>query len=434
MIKTKFLLFIFIAVNAYCQTVNSETIAENQYLVKPTGPYQVSFKDYHYINTNICPDARYTSNTQSYFSPDNGKFCHEIMVRIYYPSNNHTSAPYTTYYKPALQRFKSNVLSDPEIDLNQVGELDSLLSYTKVELPVAGGRFPVILFSPGLGTTVQLYENIFTQLASHGYIVVGISSLFISGDIQLPNNKIVEPQFDGNNLFFSVYPIQLSDLEYVYKQIHKSDKKVFKAMDLEHIGVLGHSLGGLAVVDAAHKNQNWFQAVATMDEGSMPEPEASAIFYSKLTTPVLYLWSAGVYERLTKNSHIPAQDIDAAYTVAITPALTNMTYSGHQNFNDSSTLQYQPLMKKSYEYLYRKNPGPRFIGDGNGFDITNTINTYLLNFFDFYLKNNGNGYNPFTGCNPIAKDSLMTCGPTTWPPISYNSWNLWFLNTANGSI
>jgi len=418
------------------QTSQSETIAENPYLAKPKGPYQVSFKDYHYINTKICPDANYTSSNQSYFSPDNPNHCHEIMVRIYYPSNSFTSEPYATYYKPALQGIKLNVLGDPEIDPNQVGQLDSLLSYTKPKLPVAEGSFPVILFSPGLGTNVQIYENIITQLVSQGYIIVGINSLFISGNIQLPNDKIVQNQFDGNKSFLTVYPVQLSDLEYIYKQIHKSDKRVFAAMDLGHIGVLGHSLGGLAIVDAAHKHQNWFQAVATMDEGSMPEPAASEIYYSKLTTPVLYLYAAYSYFWRTQSLHTPTQDIDAAYTVAITPALTNSTYSGHWNFMDLSTLQYQPLIKKSFDDYNRKNSGPRFIGDGNGVDITNTINAYLLNFFNFYLKNNGNGDNPFTGCNPLnplAKNSLILCGPSTWPPLSYNSWNLWFLFTMNGN-
>jgi len=36
-----------------------------------------------------------------------------------------------------------------------------------------------------------MYENLITQLASHGYFVVGINSVFIHGDIALPGNRIV---------------------------------------------------------------------------------------------------------------------------------------------------------------------------------------------------------------------------------------------------
>ncbi len=50
-----------------------------------------------------------------------------------------------------------------------------------------------------------------------------------------------------------------------------------------------------------------------------------------------------------------------------------------------------------------------FLGTGNGSEITDAINTYLVNFFDVYLKNKENLL--FKKCTPLYKDTYIKCGP-----------------------
>ena len=291
-------------------------------------------------------------------------------------------------------------------------QLNFLKSYAKPNLPIARERFPVILFSPGAGTNIQEYENLIMQLVSHGYIVIGINSVFISGNFHLPNGTLVpKPNYSASELFHQVYSEQLNDLEFVYQKLNFQNENdpIFTAMDLKHIGTLGHSAGGLAVVDAAHQHPNWFQAVSTLDEGLDSVPDVLEKYYSPVTGPILYLYAAEGHAVITKYLHTPLLVTDNAFSAVITPSLTNQTYSVHNNFTDYSTLQYQPLINKAIAYAKKTGQAP--VGDGDGYDIANSITAYLLAFFDFYLKSNGVGANPFSGCIPLAKNTVLICGP-----------------------
>jgi hypothetical protein len=48
-------------------------------------------------------------------------------------------------------------------------------------------------------------------------------------------------------------------------------------------------------------------------------------------------------------------------------------------------------------------------GTGNGWDITQSINLYLLQFFDTYLKGQENP--AFTECTPLSSNASLRCGP-----------------------
>ena len=82
----KFLILIIctlIACIHVCYAGNTLNQNMDSYLVKPTGQYNVTFKDYHWINKNICPDPNFNGHNQDDFSPDNKSFCRELMLRIY---------------------------------------------------------------------------------------------------------------------------------------------------------------------------------------------------------------------------------------------------------------------------------------------------------------------------------------------------------------
>jgi hypothetical protein len=48
------------------------------YLLKPTGQYNVAFKGIHWVNNTICPDPNYSKANQKNFSSGNKKYCHEL--------------------------------------------------------------------------------------------------------------------------------------------------------------------------------------------------------------------------------------------------------------------------------------------------------------------------------------------------------------------
>ena len=128
---------------------------------------------------------------------------------------------------------------------------------------VRDGIFPLILFSHGNGGLRM--QNAFwcEHMASHGYIVVspdhtgncGITS--IAGEL-VPYN----PQ--GRDQSATDRPKDLSFLIDVMERMNKgADSRFFGKLDLEHIGVAGHSFGGYAATAAADQDPR-VDAIAPM--------------------------------------------------------------------------------------------------------------------------------------------------------------------------
>lgn len=146
-------------------TINNNTT----YLAKPSGPYGVGFKDYHYINTAICPDPNYIPNVnESNFSPGNQggsgtNFCHEIMARIYYPINSTITSTTTPYYPPRVLQLQDSLDGAPGITESQIATLPATLwSWSESQMSITNNKLPVILFSPGAETPAQGYEDYIT--------------------------------------------------------------------------------------------------------------------------------------------------------------------------------------------------------------------------------------------------------------------------------
>jgi len=466
----------------------NQTSIDN-YLLKPTGLYGVSFKDFHWINDNLCPDPNFSKERQKEFSSENKKYCHEIMVRIYYPTSSKIDGN-TPYYRPIIRAEQSALKEKTTISTGDIKALSQLKSYTINHAQVIKGKkFPVILFVSGLGGVVQLYENIIAQLVSHGYIVVGINSAFISGDIALPDDKIISAVDvkDWSTVTKTTIPILENDIAFVYKKIQKLAKdKIINAMDLKHIGAMGHSFGGRAIANVTNQHKNWFQALATLDMevhmGSF-EPKSSTMPYMHIISAywkTAFSWKNIVYP-LNKNG----------YLVTLSPSQDNKHYSYHMNFTDLSTLQYMPVYQDAMAYdhaklaigedvivkidneklklekvnrplyLIVKNkktwsvfyyepeqkpkrinleniPGLQvtldnsikdqltesnlaiikqmihayhqrfgnYLGKGNGWELAETINLYLVDFFNTFLEDKKN---PFVDCDALTQNTLLEC-------------------------
>lgn len=461
------------------------------YLLMPTGQYGVAFQDIHWINPAICPDPNYSKVSGKNFSLDNKKHCHELMVRVYYPTHYKTHLG-TFYYRPIVVSEQNTLKNNTALKLKEINQLSQLRSHTLENAPIVRNKqFPVILFIGGLGGQSQLYENLITQLVSNGYIVLGINSLFINGEIALPNHKVISPVIikSWDAVSIQILPVLEGDISFVYKTIHEvSDSDVFKAMDLKHIAGVGHSFGGRAMANVANLHSNWFQALVTLDMevhmGSF-KPQSSVLPMMHIISAYwrsMFNWQRLQYS-LNKNS----------YLVTLTPSEKDLHYSYHMDFTDLSTLQYLPAYQASMAYNQRKlaqgedliiktrgekvdtlsitrplylitknanswnifyyEPGKNavkisfeeiaglqnaldklpkttlnksellpikkiihayhqrfgnFLGKGDGLQITKSINRYLVDFFNTFLKARKN---PFKDCMPLTDNTQIKCGP-----------------------
>ncbi len=412
--KQKLLSFLTFLLVLCISTYNTTSVAQslNSYLSKPSGQYGVAFEDFHWINQNNCPDFNFNGTNQDDFSPNNTSYCHEIVTRIYYPIVTPSQLG-VLYYPPFIKTEQEGLSHVPDVTPEQVQQLSTIRSYSVEKAPIiAGKKFPVLLFSPGFGCPAELYENFITELVSQGYIVVSISTPFINF-VALPNGHIVNAAQikDHDEIEKKFVPLQAEDVSYVYEKIFSlhSLNPLFSIMDLKHIGAFGHSIGARVIADVAHTHPNWFQAAATLDIGSDTTGESQ----KKFNIPFMHAISSNrisesplpVNFELGKNG----------YLVGFSPNEQDHDYSYHMNFSDISTLVYLPAYQVYLEYL-NKQGAPPVIGTANGWELTHSINTYLVKFFDAFLKDDEDP--AFRKCTILTNNSYIRCGPST-----INSWH-----------
>ena len=411
---------------------------DTQFLAKPTGTYGIGFQDIHFQDNNRCPDPDYNLGSAHDFSPENTNHCREILVRVYYPTNQPVSlgsayyAPQITFFEDFLNFYVSQ--EAPFLLPLDFHELAALKSYAhENDRPATVEKFPVILFGSGAGSPVQVYENVITNLASHGYVVVAVNSIFSSGYNALPNGHVVKTDYTNSEEEIQQATVaRTTDVLYVKNHLDDIDKNLANIMDETNVGIMGHSQGANAIVKIMKShNEKYFKAAIAMDA------DAEEIFPS-FAKPFLHELSGQRYwtaqHTLTPKIAMPKYILNKNnYVVGIVPSLNDLIhlpsvthlYSIHGSFTDWSTLQYTsafqamvPAFDKLNPIMFKSNsPGYEW-GTGNGFAVSHTINIYTLKFFDIYLKRKSD--QQFSNCEKLTPNSIISCGPTVFP---YNNSN-----------
>lgn len=296
----------------------------------------------------------------------------------------------------------------------------------------------------------------------------GMKNLNTNNRTVIRNDEIIQKAHDAGEDLTGTVPVNdiLFALEKTFQNIQLAkDGSLFTYMDKENIAVFGHSGGANASVMVSHNedavSRFRIKAVASLDSGYgvfasancinvatgqvFTNPPPPTVFYGNLDTvgtdiPFMHLHSSaqgygcsfGMNAYLEKESIQPPDNLmvhnkneywvymapqnvlDSIPTTALPIPISissGVFYTAHHNFNDYGTLQNLPLFQKVIQYFRAKNPTdlqtPLSIGTADGEKITNQINLYLKDFFDFYLKQKDTKY--LKSCTPISSDTLLSC-------------------------
>ncbi|MGW0565645.1 alpha/beta hydrolase family protein [Streptomyces sp. NPDC003016] len=139
-----------------------------------------------------------------------------------------------------------------------------------------GGRFPVVLFSPGLGGVRTQNTAWAEELASHGYVVAALDHPYDSAAVVLTDGRTVNTKIastgdddkDGE-LAVETTRVRAADLSFVLTQLGRLDRGEIAGpltgrLDTGRAAVTGHSLGGGAALQAARQDLR-FDAVINLD-------------------------------------------------------------------------------------------------------------------------------------------------------------------------
>ncbi|WP_414564830.1 MULTISPECIES: alpha/beta hydrolase [unclassified Anabaena] len=132
------------------------------------------------------------------------------------------------------------------------------LLLTDVYIPDVQSPTPVIVISHGLGTDSSNFEYLATHLASHGLAVVvpnhpGSDAKQLQSSLNKQASEVIEPEE------FQHRPL---DVKYVLNQletINQSDARFHGRLNLQQVGIFGHSLGGYTALALAGATINFEQ-------------------------------------------------------------------------------------------------------------------------------------------------------------------------------
>jgi predicted dienelactone hydrolase len=193
----------------------------------PTGPFQVGTR-------SIALTDRARREPQAPKQP------RSLVIQIWYPAA--AAGRRSLYMPPAVARFVASSAGVSPALLDAV-----TLDATADALPLTrtGGR-PVVLFSPGFGVEGELYAGLVEDLASHGYVVVAIAHPHDASIVQFPDGHVVVPRSQMD--IAAALAVRVADTRFVLTQLARLGRSglFVGVLDLGHVGMFGHSLGGAA--------------------------------------------------------------------------------------------------------------------------------------------------------------------------------------------
>ena len=305
----------------------------------------------------------------------------EIMVQVWYPAFPAPGAQTGPWMDrldvvgPAIATY----LHLPPFLLDHAA-LVRTHSYPNAQVSNAQARYPVVIYSHGWNGFRTINTNQLEALASRGYVAVSIDhtygalvTVFGDGRVALNNPKALpqgSPPAEYQQASETLEGVYAADLGFVLDQLKRldigeMDQRLAGRLDLERIGLFGHSTGGGAVVLACSRDPRC-KAGLGMDAWVVPVPDA--VIAGGLGQPFLFMRSE-VWATDRNNARL-----DRLYS-GLKLGGYRMTIRGTRHYDFVMLGMLTPLA-----------PALGLKGPIEGYRGMQVITDYLVAFFDQTLK------------------------------------------------
>mgnify|MGYP001552234879 CR=1 FL=1 len=227
----------------------------------PTGPFAVGRVADHWIDS---------SRTEPFAPALNAR--RELMVYVWYPAVAGAAMRHAPYI-PDVDKIASSIGEAPmrgvfgtALAAVLAGRVQTA-SLERAPFAAGAGRAPLLLFSPGFEESVLTYAAQVEDLASHGYVVVGVDHPYDSWGVRFPDGRVIpfaQAQWDAAQrkpdgalgYQLAQIPLRADDIRFVLNRLIASgrtpsrDAPYAGHVDWTKIGAFGHSLGGVAAASA----------------------------------------------------------------------------------------------------------------------------------------------------------------------------------------
>ena len=334
-------------------------------VAKPTGPYQVGTQVIHMVDEK-----------RSAWYGEESSGPREIMVRVWYPAQpqeGDQKAPYV-YNEKLIGYVVAEDFGIPKYLMRNISNINGN-SWSEAQ-PV-NEKFPVLIFSHGIGGLKIQNTTQMEEMASHGYVVFACDHAYDAGVSIFPGERIIYsktalPEGITEKEKWDLRRVQLSyraaDIKFMLDEMARGNFLTIalkNSLDLEHIGVFGHSFGGGTSVVVASTDER-IDACFGLDTWFLPVP--STVLNSDLNTPFIHL---GQVRWKEEDNYLKLDTLvgnNSAWSLRL-----YVQGATHYDFTDFS--QFNRLTKR---FGSGEIAPPR---------IRRITNSAIRDFFDHYLKN-----------------------------------------------
>lgn len=366
-------------------------------IMKTTGPYSVGTIRYYFTD----------KNRPEIFTPENNDY-REVAIKIWYPAKKSSCLKKAPYIEKAIERKNKlpNNSSLPPSFFDKIAHIKSN-SFYDAAISDKQEKYPIILFSHAYSAGMNANSILMEELASYGYITVSIghayeTSHFIKEDgsikvfsyynkelmkraierknsfsIQRKINDtndekelklIIKELMDKRSKIMESLKIWVEDITFIInklEELNNSEGIFYKKLDLDKIGVIGHSFGGVAAGQACIVEKRCKAGV------NLDGLQLGDMLKRPLEKPFMFMHHDNERAINKKpNKIFFNQSKSTAYMLLIKGA-------SHFNFSDLSLPFYSKILE----------PPKGFLGSIDGYRCLKIQNDYVRAFFDKHLCN-----------------------------------------------
>jgi predicted dienelactone hydrolase len=348
-----------------------------QALPAPTGPYAVGRMEQDWIDpARIDPLAAQANQKR------------ELAIWIWYPAQAMEASQPAPYFPPAWAQGRNK---DQGLGILIERELTAIRTHSFENANLANGQptYPVLIMEPGLGPAIPDYTVLAEDLASQGYIVVGINPTYSSNLVAFPDGRVVTrtdkgtipdnaSRIQAEKIGDTLITVWVKDVIFVMDHLETinatPDSPFYQRLALDHMGVFGHSFGGAASMIVCQQDPRC-KAGANLDGTPFGSGKTAPI-----PTPFLLM-----SEDYSRGCGQDCTELRQAARLGKAGAIFDLSVKGARHFNFTDL----PLrMLPAVRPLFRVAGLIGSIDPARGEEVASA---YLVTFFDRYLKNQDSG-------------------------------------------
>ena len=312
----------------------------------------------------------------------------ELVAWIWYPAAPPQRSRGTEEYLPWLKvlEHRQGALGGGAFTL-MTRDLSRVRTHSicDAELSPKEHSYPVILMRAGLSALTISYTSLAEDLASHGYVVVGFDAPYRSNVVVFADGRVITRSAQNNperltgprqeQLAIKLVQAWTADMSFALDQLgglNTSDPtgKFVGRLDMQRVGVFGHSLGGATALQLCHDDP---RCKAGIDVDGAP---IGSVVAEGVTQPFMFLMADHGSESKRRSSQ-GMQNIRSIYDRLPSDGRWEIVIRGgnHYMFSDDGAMLKNPLFKRAMGIT----------GIDGRRQVAVTAH-YISTFFDVYLK------------------------------------------------